>query len=224
MIKLCFHFVAVFLYCIVIAQSGLAIEPTSKSETEPTTKSADEPAPKSVGEPASKSVSTSASKVASEPAPAGVGMLLTSDQPGHFVVQYVLSDMPAAKADVKVGDVVLEVDGVAVDKIKSVEELVDKIRGASGSAVKLKIQSGDKTRDIALVRGTIPTVKPQAADDFKREVSVYFYLYEDLIPNDPLSMAGYHSEIYGDQTVRNFLRGQLHQSVHRPLQYRTFSH
>ncbi len=192
MIKLCSHFVAVFVYCIVVAQFGLAAEPAPKS--------------------------------ASEPAPAGVGMLLTLDKPGHFVVQYVLPDMPAAKADVKVGDVVLAVDGAAVDNIKAVEELVDKIRGASGSTVKLKIQSGDKTRDIALVRGKIPTVKPQATDDYKREVSVYFYQYEDLIPKDLCNTAGYHSDLYGDQAVRNFLRSQLQGSARKPLRYRSFNH
>ncbi|MBS1956256.1 MAG: PDZ domain-containing protein [Cyanobacteria bacterium SZAS-4] len=147
---------------------------------------------------------------AAEPAPAGVGMLLTLDKPSHFVVQYVLPDMPAAKADVKVGDVVLAVNEVPVDNVKTVEELVDKIRGASGSTVKLKIQSGSKTRDIVLVRGTIPTVKSPATDDFRREVSVYFYQHEDLIPDEPgASAAGYRSGIVGDHTVRDFLRKQL---------------
>lgn len=174
MIKLCFHFVAVFLYCIVIAESALA----------------------------------------SEPAPAGVGMLLTLDKPGHFVVQYLLPDMPAARADVKIGDAVLAVDGVAVDNIKTVEDLVDKIRGASGSTVKLKIQSGEKTRDITLVRGTIPNVKSAATDDFRREVSVYFYQSEDLIkPNEPGRSGLDNHGIYGDQTVRDFLRSQLTRRV-----------
>ena len=180
MIKLCFHFVAVFLYCIVIAESALATEPTP----------------------------------ASEPAPAGVGMLLTLNKPGHFVVQYLLPDMPAARADVKIGDAVLAVDGVAVDNIKTVEDLVDKIRGASGSTVKLKIQSGDKTRDIALVRGTIPNVKSPATDDFRREVSVYFYQTEDLIkPKEPVRSVIDRYGIYGDQTVRDFLRSQLTRRV-----------
>lgn len=137
-------------------------------------------------------------------------MLITLDKPGHFVVQYILPGMPAAKADVKVGDVVLEVDGVPVDNVKVVEELVDKIRGASGTTVKLKIQSGDKTREISLVRGTIPTVKSQATDDFRREVSVYFYQREDLIPEVPNRYAaGWRPGFTTYPTVRDFLRSQL---------------
>ncbi len=150
-----------------------------------------------------------------EPAPAGVGLLLTLDKPAHFVVQYVLPDMPAAKAHVQVGDVVLAVDGAAVDKVKTVADLVDKIRGASGSTVELKIQSGDKTREITLVRGAIPTVKPQASDDFGRQVSVYFYQYQDLIPDQPGSYG-----FLGNHSVAQFLRKQL--SRRGPHEYRSF--
>lgn len=156
-----------------------------------------------------------AAESADQSGPAGVGLLLTLDKPSHFVVQYVLPDMPAAKAKVQVGDVVLAVDGATVDNLKTVEALVDKIRGASGSTVKLKIQSGDKTREIALVRGAIPTVKPQATDDFGRDVSVYFYQYQDLIPDQP-SRYGF----LGKHSVAEFLRQQLtKRGVH---EYRSF--
>lgn len=189
------------------AASGLAAAeqvPTSGS------KSASGSASVSGSAQASKTLSGFDPDPAPDPAPAGVGMLLASDKPGYFVVQYVLPNMPAAKADVRVGDVVLSVDGVPVDNVKTVEELVDKIRGASGSTVKLKIRSGDKTRDIALVRGMIPTVKSQATDDFRREVSVYFYQHEDLIPDEPgTSAIAYRYGFASDQTVRDFLRKQL---------------
>ncbi len=194
MIKLWFDVVAVFLYCIVVAGSALASESSSKSEL---------PAASSSPFSPSRGPATASAPAPALP-PAGVGLLLTLDKPAHFVVQYVLPDMPAAKANVQVGDVVLAVDGAAVDNVKTVEELVDIIRGTSGSTVKLKIQSGDKTREIALVRGAIPTVKPQATDDFGREVSVYFYQYQDLIPDEPGRFG-----FLGDHSVREFLRKQL---------------
>lgn len=216
--KLCFHFVAVLLYCITIATSELA------AAAEQVPLSGSKSAFGSASGPASSSASASASGYAQvskslsglhpgpppPPAPAGVGMLLASDKPGYFVVQYILPDMPAAKANVKVGDVILAVDGALVDNVKTVQELVDKIRGASGSTVKIKVRSGDKTRDIALVRGMIPTVKSSATDDFRREVSVYFYQYEDLIPEQPgTSAIAYRYGFASDQTVRDFLRKQL---------------
>ena len=193
MIKLCFHFIAVALYCIVVASSALAGSALA-AESSPAAASGTTP----------KATPGATPKTTPEAAPAGVGLLLTLDKPAHFVVQYVLPGMPAANANVQVGDVVLAVDGAAVDNVRTVEELVDKIRGVSGSTVKLKIQSGDKTREIALVRGAIPTVKPQATDDFGRDVSVYFYQYQDLIPDQP----GQYGFL-GNHSVAEFLRKQL---------------
>jgi membrane-associated protease RseP (regulator of RpoE activity) len=137
--------------------------------------------------------------------PAGVGLLLISDKAG-FVVQYVLPDMPAANANVQVGDVILSVDGVSADKFKSVDEVVGKIRGDAGSAVKLKIQSGGKTREITLIRGAIPSVKPLKTDNFGREVAVYFYQFEDLVPE---SDSGTCLFLNHDYSVGAFLRSQL---------------
>lgn len=151
-------------------------------------------------------VSANAAADSGTPALGGIGVLLSLDKPSNFVVQYVLPGMPAANANVQVGDVLLEVDGVPVGSAKTVEEIVDKIRGATGSSVKLKVQSGGKIREISLVRGTIPTVKPDAAAmDFGREVSVYFYQHEDLIPEDEPSRYSF----MGDHSVADFLRRQL---------------
>ncbi|HEY9731147.1 MAG TPA: PDZ domain-containing protein [Drouetiella sp.] len=137
--------------------------------------------------------------------PAGVGILVTLDK-NSFVVQYVLPDMPAAKANVQVGDVILSVDGVSVDHFKTVDDIVAKIRGNTGSEVKLKVRSGEQTREITLIRGAIPSVKPLRTDNFGREVAVYFYQFEDLVP---ASESGRWLFLNHDYGVGAFLRSQL---------------
>jgi len=133
--------------------------------------------------------------------PAGVGLLITSDK-GHYVVQYVLPDMSAARASVAMGDVVLAVDDVSVDGLKTLDELVAKIRGANGSSVKLTISTSGKTRNVILTRSLIPSKKQVVDVDYGREKSVWFYQREDIIPSDMTEGTG----MYGDGCVRNFLR------------------
>lgn len=141
--------------------------------------------------------------------PAGVGMVVILDK-GRFWVEVVLPDMPAARAHVQAGDAILAVDGVGAENYKTVDEIVAKIRGKSGSPVKLKLQTGDKVREITLVRGSIPSLnslKPQLPGDFARDVSVYFYEGEDLIPElEP----GRYTFMNHDYSVGAFLRSRLH--------------
>lgn len=143
-----------------------------------------------------------------EPPPAGVGMVVILEK-GRFWVEVVLPDMPAARANVQAGDAILAVDGVAAENYKTVDEMVAKIRGKSGSHVKLKLQTGDKVREITLVRGAIPSMnslKSQVPGDFGREVSVYFYQFEDLVPDvEP----GRYTFMNQDYSVGAFLRSQL---------------
>ena len=196
MIKLWFQFVVLaILLCTVSTDSAWAL--TDFTPNDPDSEAAafsDQPA---------KSQASAGSAAASS-AQGGVGILLSLDKP-HFVVQYVLPGMPAASANVQVGDLLIAVDDVPVDKAKKVEEVVDKIRGVTGTTVKLTIQSGGKIREVSLVRGTIPTIKPDATDvDFGREVSIYFYQHEDLIPEEP-GRYGF----MGDHSVAEFFRKQL---------------
>jgi PDZ domain len=139
--------------------------------------------------------------------PAGVGLLIISDKPAHYVVQYVLPDMTAAKAKIAVGDVILAVDDYSSEKVTSLDELVARIRGASGSTVKLTISSAGKSRDVSLIRGAIPNIQsqPPADMDFGRTKSVYFYPREDLFPDESSPT----SALFHTQAVRDFLRGEV---------------
>lgn len=149
--------------------------------------------------PGAEGSSVSATK--SEP-PGGVGLLITSDKPAHYVVQYVLPEMSAARANIAVGDVVSAVGDVPVESVKNLDELVAKIRGTVGSSVKLTISSGGKTRNVILTRSLIPSKKQVVDVDYGREKAVWFYQREDIVPSEMTERTG----MYGDRCVRDFLR------------------
>ena len=74
----------------------------------------------------------------------------------------VLSPMegsPAQRADLKAGDLILEVDGVPADGI-SLQDVVDRVRGPAGSKVILLIDRPDEENplEIPVIRGNIDMV------------------------------------------------------------------
>jgi len=91
----------------------------------------------------------------------GVGIEL-GIKDGTLVVIAPLKDTPAARAGVKAGDLILQIDGKSTDQV-SVTEAVNLIRGQEGSVVKMTLLSeGDKaTRTVELTRQRIevPSVK-----------------------------------------------------------------
>lgn len=70
---------------------------------------------------------------------AGLGM---DYDKGRFSVVNVIPGSPAAEAGVKVGDVLLAVDGVGVDKVDPAA-LRGKLRGPAGTKVELLLRDGD---------------------------------------------------------------------------------
>lgn len=137
-------------------------------------------------------------------APAGVGMVVMRDK-NRFLVEFVLPDMPAAKAQIQIGEEILAVDDVSTQNYKTVDEIVGKIRGQTGSKVKLKLQNGNQIRELTIVRGAIPSPQSQGIADFGREVSVHFYQFEDLVPDTESK----YTFMGHDYSVAAFLRRQL---------------
>lgn len=68
-----------------------------------------------------------------------------------------LEDTPAKKADLRSGDIILQIDDKVIDKM-SVEQVVSLIKGPKGTKVKLIIKRGEATLDKEITRETI-TVK-----------------------------------------------------------------
>ena len=86
---------------------------------------------------------------------AGVGIQVGLRN-GNFAVLSLLQDSPAAAANIQVGDVITKIDGAAVTGWQ-LSQVVDQLRGSSGSAVNLELQRSvpggppDRTVGIAVV-------------------------------------------------------------------------
>lgn len=72
----------------------------------------------------------------------------------QIVVITPIDNSPAAKAGVRAGDAILEVDGNSTEG-KSVEVVVSEIRGEPGTKVKLTVVSNGERKDIEITRGDI---------------------------------------------------------------------
>ena len=75
------------------------------------------------------------------------------------IVLTPMADRPAASAGLKAGDLLMEVDGSAVEG-KTLQEIVDQVRGISGTKVKLLIErSGEEEPlEFNVIRGNIDMV------------------------------------------------------------------
>ncbi|MBL8019607.1 MAG: hypothetical protein JNM27_08095 [Leptospirales bacterium] len=73
---------------------------------------------------------------------AGIGVLLTRQGPGRFLVLDTLEGSPAQLAGIKPGYVLKTIDGLEV-KDMDIEEVAGRIRGKEGSTVKLTFLGGE---------------------------------------------------------------------------------
>ena len=91
----------------------------------------------------------------------GIGAELGTDGDKNIVIVSPLSGYPAEKAGLKPKDIIIAIDGQSTTGA-SVDKVVQKIRGAAGTTVKLAIRRGaDKPFDVNIIRQqiTIASVK-----------------------------------------------------------------
>lgn len=79
---------------------------------------------------------------------AGIGAII-SYKDGHVIINEPYEGMPAAKAGLKVGDAILEIDGEDVRK-SSVKEVSDKLKGTPGTTIQLLIDRPGEKENITL--------------------------------------------------------------------------
>lgn len=82
----------------------------------------------------------------------GVVGLYAENTAGQVVISIVFPGQPADKAGLRVGDVILAIDSVALDKNADSSETGLMIRGAPGSKVHLKIRRDEQILEFDLVR------------------------------------------------------------------------
>jgi C-terminal processing protease CtpA/Prc len=104
-----------------------------------------------------------------EPPFTGIGAML-EPQPskeGYPQVHAVLPDSPAAQAGLKIGDLLIRIDGLSGTEM-SADQAVERIRGEAGRPVRLTVRSGDQERELTLTRRTIqPPTVPQIRHIFE---------------------------------------------------------
>ena len=88
----------------------------------------------------------------------GIGAQVSSNEQEQLIIVAPIDDTPAARADLRANDIVLEVDGESIEGL-SLNEAVEIIRGPVGTEVTLLIlRSGEEPFSVTLVRDTIPDV------------------------------------------------------------------
>ncbi|MGH2542099.1 MAG: S41 family peptidase, partial [Ardenticatenaceae bacterium] len=87
----------------------------------------------------------------------GIGAQVTANEQGQLVIVAPILDTPAANADLRPNDIILEVDGTVVTGMP-LDEAVELIRGPVGTEVTLLIQRADEDESftVTLVRAKIP--------------------------------------------------------------------
>lgn len=96
----------------------------------------------------------------------GIGAELSKDADGNIIVISPISGYPADKAGLKPKDVIAEIDGTSTAGM-TVSDAVTKIRGETGTQVKLKIvRNQSQVLDLEITREqiTIPSVESKTLD------------------------------------------------------------
>lgn len=86
----------------------------------------------------------------------GIGVAVTRDEQGHFVIASVYPDNPAAQAGLQPGDIIVAVDGALLDTAApDLNQLLSAVRGEIGTRVILTIQRGAETFDVSMTRAEV---------------------------------------------------------------------
>ena len=97
----------------------------------------------------------------------GLGIHITYDTDTQgIIILGIMPDTPAVNADLKIGDIILSVDGTVVNS-KTYYECVDKLKGDPGTEVKIIIKRKDETMEKTVKREEIlpNNVESEIMDD-----------------------------------------------------------
>lgn len=94
----------------------------------------------------------------------GIGISFQKNDKGEYQVTEVFKDSPVEKSGIKIGDIILKVDG---NLYKTSEEMSEHIRGESGTTVELILMRNNKEIKASITRETVKekTVYAKVMDD-----------------------------------------------------------
>lgn len=95
----------------------------------------------------------------------GIGATIQFSDTGNKVIE-LFENSPAEKAGLKVGDIIIGVNGVGVSGY-SASELSNLLVGDNGTTVEIKVKRGEEVKDFSFMRGivTIPSVSSKVIED-----------------------------------------------------------
>ncbi len=117
----------------------------------------------------------------------GIGAEIGQDEQGRFVIQRVYRDNPAHEAGLQEGDIIIAVDGVALDPVRhDLNTVISMIRGNVGDPVVLRIQRGGQTLEFEVIRAEvlIPSTFWRILDDDPRIGYIQIVRFTERAPQE----------------------------------------
>lgn len=85
----------------------------------------------------------------------GIGCTIQMQETGIKVIE-IFNNSPAEKADLRIGDLILEIDGMDATKM-SADEISSYIKNESSQKIKMVISRNEKKMEVTLTRGEVET-------------------------------------------------------------------
>ncbi len=134
----------------------------------------------------------------------GIGAEIGIDEAGHYVILRVYPGNPAEAAGVRVGDIILAVDGVEVSpQTTSMYDLLAALRGEIGDPVILRLGRGPEVFELEIVRAEvlIPSTFWRVLEEDSRIGYIQITRFTDRTPEEVRQGIG---ELL-DQDVKAFI-------------------
>lgn len=114
----------------------------------------------------------------------GIGLLVQANEDGFIEVIRVYTNGPAEKAGIQVGDLILKVDGTAVNGAdsRSMDEAVNRMKGEDGTQVLITIGRNGELHEIPVERGTVSVSNVSSAmlDDAIGYINIFQFSGDDV--------------------------------------------
>jgi carboxyl-terminal processing protease len=130
----------------------------------------------------------------------GIGVQMGGDD----VIYYPQPGSPAERAGIRPGDRILAVDGQSLEGTDK-RRIYELVRGPGGTEVKLRLQRGDKTVEIAVVRGDVQKNCVKWAHLVVPEEQLGYVHLADFHPGCAQGLADAITRLHGQSPLRGLV-------------------
>lgn len=109
----------------------------------------------------------------------GIGIEIVTNNKDEIIIYNVLNNSPAAKAGLKVGDIIKEVDGIAY---KDSKEIANYIRNDASHIIKIKVIRDGKEKEFATKKESV-TIDSVMSKTFTKNKKKIGYIYISIFSN-----------------------------------------